>query len=191
MICLFQMNYGQRVINGSFECNSAITCQWNLSNAAFNGFISNVTGFGAAQELDYHENACGYSTAPDGNWFVSLHTVFPDTSDALSLDITPNLTAGNTYTLTYWDQSNTTNDPLDSLVIGLSTTPLSLGTPINTSQPVVGSWTQRTVTFVAPFAAGYITVSNQGAQRGWNFVDDFRLLFSAVSNDSMLFSNFV
>src|SRR5262245_48955515 len=54
------------VINGDFEDNSAVGCDFDLSNSAFASEVSDALAFGDAQEIDVMKDpaGCGYGLPP-------------------------------------------------------------------------------------------------------------------------------
>jgi PKD repeat protein len=83
--------------------------------------------------------------------------------------------AGVTYTVSFYDRgcTNWVPYPFD---LGISNDSTTFGTSIlnGTQIPVDGVWTQRTVTFTAPFTASYLTVLMNGGGLGdWAHTDNF------------------
>jgi hypothetical protein len=64
----------QNFLNGSFEVNTAGTCDFNMTNASFNTKMSNCSAYGLGGELDIFQSSCGYGSAQSGNWMVGLAT---------------------------------------------------------------------------------------------------------------------
>ena len=91
-------------MNGSFECNTAAVCDYNLSNGAFTAKVFNTVAFGAG-ELDIFQASCGYGTVQHGLWKVGLATP-GGVSDAFTMMLSGPLIAGNTYTISFYDQAN-------------------------------------------------------------------------------------
>ena len=71
--------YSQTFLNGDFEINTAVNDQINLTNAAYNGYMSNSFAFGnyngggaGGGDMDIITSA-GYCGVPqNGNWYVGL-----------------------------------------------------------------------------------------------------------------------
>lgn len=174
LILLSNTCFAQSFLNGNFEINSASVCSVNLSNPEFNFFMSNCTAFGLGDEVDIQNISCGYATPYSGNWFLSLATSNIGNPDAISITLSSSLIAGNNYQFSYFEQANTQDvSTLDSIQIGLSTSPNSFGNIIYSSFPIVGNWSLRIVNFTAPNNGNYITIKNNGNNKGWNFIDSF------------------
>ncbi len=181
----------QSIMNGDFEINSATTCQFNLYDTFYNGFMSNSWGFGGNtySGLDIQTIGCGYAIPPSNLWFVSLSkngvggTGTFAISDAISLKIDTPLIAGLMYQLSYYEfASDTFGNPITELEIGLSMDSLNFGQLIYASIPPLNSWIQRTFTFIAPIDGKYITVRNDlngndsvFTALGWNSIDRFEI----------------
>ncbi|MEO8067812.1 MAG: gliding motility-associated C-terminal domain-containing protein [Flavobacteriales bacterium] len=163
----------QTIVNGDCEINTAGTCQYNLANAFFNGFMPNVTAYGGGNEMDIQQNGCNYgSPTPSGQYFISLaNSVFGSPGDEIALDVVPPFVAGSTYTISWLEQANTQFRPLDTLEIGVSDVLGSFGVRISATQPPDGVWIARSATFTAPFNAPYLTVRNLAPFEAWNFID--------------------
>ena len=176
---------GQNILNGDFEINSAPTCEWNLTNATYNGFMINSWGFGTntSSGLDIQMNPCAYANSPSNSWFVSVCKALSGgqwKTDAFSLKIDTNLIAGNSYLITYQEYSFYTGTgtymhaPLE---IGLSTDSLDFGQSVYTSLPNTNVWTTKAFTFAAPNNGQYLTVRNviPDTIPCWNFIDNFHI----------------
>ena len=173
----------QVFLNGDFENNTAGTDQINLSNATFNSMMSDVTGFGSYGDIDIITSATWCGLAQSGNWYIA----FTGTgTDAAAIKLSQPLVAGNTYTLSFYDRGATGYIPYP-FDIGLSTTNNSFGDTvlIGTQTPVVCSWTQRIISFVAPNNGQYLTVWMDGGGLGdWAHVDNFQFLTAANYNNT-------
>lgn len=171
----------QQFLNGSFENNTAGTCQWNLSNTAFNSFMPHTFGFGAMNELDIHRVGCNYGApTTQGEYFISLHHSPPTNYDAVSVFIDTALVPGTTYTFNFYTSCDITFDPNDSLTVGVSTDSSLFGTLIYSCLPPIGSWVMHSVTFTSPAAARFITFQNGGTQEAWNFIDGLSFLQTGI-----------
>jgi hypothetical protein len=166
------------ILNGDFEINtSGSSCNYNLTNATFNSLMSNAFAFGLGSEIDIMSNCLPYCpSAQHGNWYIALANSIGTTPDALSLTLSTPLVAGNSYTLSFWDHGdNSGSYPPTPIQIGVSTVANAFGTAVYTAPtPIVGVWTQRTTTFVAPNNGMYITVRATTTQ--WTQVDNFEIL---------------
>ena len=161
------------ILNGDFENNTAGTTQFNLSNAAFNGFMPNVTAFGTAQEIDIITGTA-FGIAPEsGNWKLGIHTQTGGAFDAFSMTLSSALVAGNSYTLQFFGAQLA--GFTSTIQIGVSTSPTAFGTSIFTGSPSSSTtWTQFNATFLAPVSGSYITVENVNIG-DYSFVDNFSL----------------
>ncbi len=161
------------ILNGDFENNTAGVTQFNLSNAAFNGFMPNVTAFGTAQEIDIITGT-DFGIAPEsGNWKLGIHTQTGGPFDAFSMTLSSALVAGNSYSLQFFGAQ--LSGSTSTIQIGVSTSPTSFGTLIFTGSPTsTTAWTQFNTTFAAPVSGSYITVENVNIG-DYSFVDNFSL----------------
>ena len=167
-----QSSFSQSFLNGSFEINTAITCDYNMSNAAFTSKMANSTGYGPAAQLDIFQGSCGFGTAQNGSWMVALASSSGST-DAFTTMLNAPLIAGNTYTIQFYDKGDPTYPPGIPIQIGLSTVAGAIGTLIYTGPvPISGVWSARVFSFVAPNSGQHISVSTTGGLR-WTHVDNF------------------
>lgn len=167
----------QDFLNGDFEINTAGFDQINLANTTFNGFMSNTTAFGTFENMDIVTSNTYCGLAQNGAWFVCLTG---GETDAITMELSSPLVAGQEYTLTFWDRGciQFSSGPL-SVKIGVSSSPTSVGTIVYTGPtPTESVWTQRTVTFIAPSSDIYISASlissGGGGDTGfWTQIDNF------------------
>jgi gliding motility-associated-like protein len=174
--------FAQAFINGDFENNTspAGTNQVNLSNASYNAMMANSIAFGSYGDMDIITTAIYDGPPQSGSWYVAFTG---GGSDAISLELTSPLVAGNSYTVSFWDRAPASWIP-QPFQIGVSTTSASFGTTVYTAPtPVYSVWTNRIATFVAPVSGQYITVQLSGAYSlsDWAQVDNF----SFVSSNSV------
>jgi hypothetical protein len=186
LISIFVLSLSaQTILNGDFENNTAGDCQYNLSNSEFNDFMQNSFAFGTNDEIDIQDTTCDYGKAAHGRWFISLATNKSDfTIDGMSLSLDKSFISGKSYHLSYYEKSDTTwgDHHRDSLYIGISTDSSKFGTKIYSSEPPTQTdWVYRNFTFTAPITAKYLTMQNKGGKDGWNFVDDFQILSTGIS----------
>ncbi len=132
--------------------------------------MSNVNGYGAAQELDILIMGCYQPSIPDGVRAIGLAG---SPSDEVAMDITAPLVAGTDYTISFWSYSETTFRVQGDVQIGVSTANNAFGTLVYTAPTVPMTWVQHTFTFTAPINANYITVRNIPGAIHWNHVDHF------------------
>jgi hypothetical protein len=94
----------------------------------------------------------------------------------MSLKLSSPLVSGNSYQFSFYQKADTTFTPVDSLIIGISSDSITMGTRIYSLQPQVQTgWTLTTFTFIAPVTGLFITFGNKGLSRGWNFIDDIQI----------------
>jgi gliding motility-associated-like protein len=166
--------YSQTLLNGSFEITSApVGCNYNLSNATFNGWMTNVLAFGGGEETDIIMDGCYVTGLPDGLRSISIAHV-PE--DEVSMAIDAPLVTGVSYTLSMWALGETTFVPSGNFQIGASTSATSFGTLIYTGTPTVMAWGNHTFTFIAPNDATHITVRNAPGGAYWNHLDHFEFI---------------
>lgn len=169
---------GQEIINGDFEIHTFTECSTNLQNSVYTNSVSNSWAFGANSEIDLQNDSCGFAIAQSNDWFVSLAKHVNGDTDALSLEISSSLFAGNTYELSYFEFAADTFDaghiPIE---IGLSIDSISFGSLIHSSLPGINTWTSQAFSFTAPNNGKYITVraDSAAASTGWIFIDNFEL----------------
>lgn len=182
LICISNFSIGQSLPNGDFEFHELTECSYNFTNENFNLQIENINAYGLANEIDLQNSSCAYGDPESGDWFISIATSQQLETDEFSLNISPPLEAGSTYTFTYYEKADTSFGGIDSLMIGLSMTNESFGTSIETILPTAMEWNARTFTIVAPFAAEYLTFKNQINLRTWTFLDGVQIV--STSNTS-------
>jgi hypothetical protein len=174
--CVVNNVKGQTILNPSFENVNSGFCAYNLNNSTFNGLILNVTAFGTYENCDIINSVCGYGTAQQGDWFIGL-SVPPGgiLYDALAMELSSPLQAGQTYTLSFYQKKDAGNDsnPID---IGYSLNDTSLGVLAASFPPVpFTTWTLYTVVFTPSLNAAYITLKAEPTTYGWNHIDNLQL----------------
>jgi hypothetical protein len=164
----------QNFLNGSFEnSTAAMSCQYNLTNATFNGLMSDVNAYGPGQELDILINGCFQPAIPDG---VRAVGVADNPSDEMALALSAPLVAGNSYTITFDSYAEISFRAQGNLEIGASTSNSAFGSLIYTATTVANTWTNHSISFTAPNNATHITVRNVVGAIHWNHVDNFELV---------------
>ncbi len=165
----------QSFLNGSFEINTVVGDQINMTNPAFNAAMANTFAFGSYGDMDIITSSTwGGGGAQNGAWYVALTG---GGTDAFSMKLAAPLVSGTTYTISFYDRADggfaSTN-----IQIGQSTVNNAFGTLIYTAPtaPVVNVWTLRQFSFVAPNNGQFITVSSLGALGNWNQVDNFQFV---------------
>ena len=145
LLLLFSsFSFSQNFLNGSFENTTApVACNYNLSNAAFNGFMANTNAYGGGQECDIIIAGCFNPTIPDGIRAVCLAHV-PE--DEIAMELSAPLVPGNTYTFTFEAYNAPDFSPQGDLEIGASTVNNAFGTQIYVAATVPSVWTTYTVT---------------------------------------------
>ena len=176
LVCfhIFTNTKAQSFSNGSFEANTAGVDQINLSNAAFNGMMSNTAAFGTFGDMDIIKSATYCGLAQNGTWYTALTG---SSTDAITMKLLAPLVAGTTYNISFWDKGcwgtySTSGPPVQ---LGLALVPGVVGTTIYTAPaPANGIWVNRTFSFVAPNNGQYISVVlTAGGTSDWTQVDNF------------------
>lgn len=164
----------QTFLNGSFENNTAGIDQINLSNAAFNGFMANTIAFGSFGDMDIITSATYCGLAQSGSWYTALTG---GGTDAITMELSVPLIAGNSYTITFWDKGcwGTYSISAPPVELGVSTVAGTFGTSVYVAPaPTNNTWIQRTATFTAPNNGQYISVQlSGGGLSDWTQIDDF------------------
>ncbi|HTL81190.1 MAG TPA: hypothetical protein VL651_05775 [Bacteroidia bacterium] len=171
-----QILYGQKILNGDFEDNTAGSTQYNLKNDEWTSYMNNCYAYAPGVELDIQGPGSTYGTAPSGKWFISLAT--PDNRpDGFTMKLSSPLIKGQQYELTWMQRADDCcGNNLDPLLIGVSNDENSFGTQIYISHPTKQvDFKKETLKFTCPATSLYISVQNKGDDRGWNFVDNFQL----------------
>jgi hypothetical protein len=173
----------QTFLNGSFETNTAIGDQINLSNTEFNSMVSNCISYGGLGNLDLITSADYCSLAPNGNWYVGMAR-----GDKFSLQLNSSLSSGATYTITYQERFCLSNPVYLSsqFNFGVSTSSGSFGDTIyiTPSAPIEGPWSARSFSFVSPNSGQYINVEVKATSGViWVEVDDFSISSGGTSTD--------
>lgn len=170
-VCFAQPTF----LNGNFEINThpVGACNFsylNMSNAMWNSTVSFSNAYGASESLDLMHTTCTWGPAQNGTFFAGVDF---SNGNAFTLTLSAPLTAGTTYTISFWDKGDPCCPPAGPMQIGLSTVNNATGTVIYTGVPsTIGIWNNRVFSFVAPFAAQYISV--QGTSGAfWSNVDNF------------------
>lgn len=170
------MALAQDFINGSFELNSVTDCQYNISNSSFNALMSNVRGIGDREMLDiFYDTKCSsFGTAQDGHYYCDVENpVDFYIPTALSLELTAPLTAGKSYTFSYYDKG--TSNGGGAIEFGVSANNSSFGTAFH-MQPdssTTAGWIKRTIKFTAPLSGKYITVRYGEIKDSYILIDHF------------------
>lgn len=180
LLLLANIAFGQNFLNGDFEVNTAVIDRINLANAVFNGYMPNNNGFGPGGNLDIITTSTWTGGPQNGSWFIAMTG---GGTDIISLKFNTPLISGHTYTISYYDKRDSIHLvlPLD---FGLSTTNNHFGTLVHTATGTVliGTWTQRTFTFVAPNNGQYLTIMPQGSGGTWVHLDNFKLVCTSNLN---------
>ncbi len=166
------------VLNGDFEDNTAGSTQFNLSNAAYTGFMANSQGFGTSEELDIVTGGDFGISPQSGKWKVGMHqrTDNPANVDAFSLALSGPVSTGSALSLSFYT-AGLGGAGMAPVHIGLSSDPGSFGTEIFSGAPLTDTaWTHYTHDFVSPVDALYLTVQVDLAAGNYAFVDNFNLV---------------
>ncbi|HET6991547.1 MAG TPA: hypothetical protein VFJ43_09500, partial [Bacteroidia bacterium] len=172
LLLIAEQGNAQTFLNGDFEINTAAPCDYNLVNATFTAEMANAVAYGGGNELDIMQTSCPYGPSESGTWFVGVAAPGGIT-DAFTMKLSAPLTAGTTYTMSFWDKGDVTYTPGMPVIIGVSTVAGAAGTVVYTGPtPTTGVWNKRCFSFVAPNSGQYISVSTAGPTR-WTHVDNF------------------
>jgi hypothetical protein len=178
----------QNVINGSFETNTApLGCTYNVSNAVYDGYISNSAGFGVYEALDIIVNGCFVNNIPDGSYAVTVANNPTNNieGEAVSLEIDAPLTIGNQYQISFQATAVQYASVIQGdLLIGVSTASNSFGDLVDTAVTVENVWNSYSFTFTATSPATHITVMPIPGISSWNCVDDFSIIETCASTSS-------
>ncbi len=177
----------QSLINGSFENNTAVDCQYNLSNNSFNNYMSNVNAFSMNyQQLDI-QTTDEYIIPQDGSWCVGLSCRSEsDGYDAIALELSEPLVIGTEYELTYYTYYNGASSGSADLRIGTSLVNNDFGNEIDlVTCGSPDSWMYRSVEFTPTSNITYITVKiDISNPQAWYQVDNF--VISPVPNPPVI-----
>jgi predicted RNA-binding protein with TRAM domain len=173
----------QSFLNGSFENNSAVGCNYNLSDDNFNLLIEHVTAFGMEFNLGGYIGECDLQTfgcfvnPAEGDWCVGLATEdTEETGDAIALELSSPLTVGETYEVTLQAFGNTEfTDGFAIFEIGETVSDTSFGNMIYINQTTADEWTNYVFTFTATVPATHISARVFANQYAWMQVDDFTI----------------
>ena len=171
----------QSFLNGDFEKTTATigTDLINLTNADFNSKMESTFAYGSYGDMDIINTATYNGLPQNGSWFVALTG---GGTDAISMELSSKLISGKTYTISFWDRGSSNYQP-QPFQLGISNDKNNFGTAIATAEtPIVGVWTKRTLSFIAPMDGIYITVQMTGINnlQDWAHIDNFA--FENTSN---------
>jgi len=176
-------SYGQSLLNGDFEINSAGIDQINLVNSQYDSLMTNSKAFGNFSggganggNMDIITSDFYCDLPQNGNWYVALTS---GGSDAFSLKLSSPLIVGLNYSLTFYDRSCSPYPAGSPIKIGVSNSNDNFGNLVYIAPVPVynGVWSQRTFSFIAPISATYITVTCDSIDSGspWTQVDNFSI----------------
>jgi len=179
----------QSFLNGDFENNTSTDCDYNIPDSIFHLKMANVyafgkgyTGNGFIGEVDIQTYYC-FVTPQNGSWCIGLasDTTQQIDGDAVAIELSSNLKAGNKYNLSFYIYGNTEfNDEIPSVEVGESLTDSTVGILINTHTPDTNIWKQISFDFIANMNSKYITIKAVGDYWGWVQIDNFTL--SPITN---------
>jgi hypothetical protein len=184
--------FSQSFLNGDFEINSSIDCDYNLTDSVFNTKISNVKAFGKAQtstgylgETDLLTWGC-YVNPMNGDWCIGLASDSASTSDAIVIELTNNLIPGKEYELSFSIYGEIGfADSLGIIEIGETLSDTSFGVFIDSFIPYENSWKPISTIFTASQSSQFISVRNKPKIYSWTLVDNFEIkpITTAVSEE--------
>ncbi len=169
--------FSQVFLNGDFENTTQVACAYNLTNNQFNESMENVYAFGTSPQVDIQTNNC-FVDPQNGSWCIGLSTEDVLGYDAVTIELSSQLSIGNSYELKFWTFGNTHFTPLlDSIKIGLTTTSDSFGTMIFSDITSENIWEEQTVQFVANSNFGFISVQikDDFNSLSWYQIDNFTI----------------
>ncbi len=182
--------FPQSFINGDFEENSAIDCDYNNTDDELNEVISNVFAFGMgftntndySGEIDLQTADC-YVFPQNGDWCLGLSSDSGHpTSDALTIDLTSSLIPGQSYDLTFHVYGNLEfSNPIINVEVGESLNPDEFGVLIESILPDPDSWKEVNLVFTASQASNHISVRTAIGSDGWTQIDNFLISPTALS----------
>jgi hypothetical protein len=151
----------------------------------------NSTAFGTFENLDIVKNGCSVVNAQSGLFciFIAVSNVNVNSQEAVSFDLSSPLQAGGAYTLTFFYRDVPGFSPT-SIITGVSSVNNIFGTLIDSipASIISNAWTMRTVNFISPVNAGFITVTVDGnILNTGDAVDNFQLNSSSGMNDNLLY----
>ena len=172
----------QSFINGDFEFNTSVGCDYNLTDSEFNTRISNVTAFGKGYsgagyfgEVDIQTSGC-YIIPQNGNWCLGLQSDTAATSDAITIKLDSSLSLGITYELSFYIYGNTNfSSTTANIEIGESLTDTLFGILIDSITPDTNNWKFVSMTFTATQNSNYISVRTKVGIYGWTQIDNFSI----------------
>lgn len=175
----------QQFLNGDFETNSVDPgfCSFNNSNQEFNALIPGVVAFGDAYvgdimsggECDLQTFNC-YSDPQSGDWCVGIAggAIDPADGDIISIELDQALTAGTEYEFSFWVYGNSTFAPIQTMDIGVSSSPTEFGVLLMTILPDDLAWKEVDINFDAAIPGlKYITARTTLGTSCWFQLDNF------------------
>lgn len=181
----------QSFINGDFEFNTSVGCDYNLIDSVFNTRISNVTAFGKGYagspggyvgEIDIQTSGC-YITPQNGNWCLGLASDTLTTSDAITIELDSSLSAGINYKLSFYIYGNTSfNSTMANIEIGETLSDTLFGILIDSITPDTNNWKFVSLTFTAAQNSNYISVRAKAGKYGWTQIDNFSISPSTMTS---------
>lgn len=173
------------VINGDFENNTvgANVNQYNLTNGGFNGLMANATAFGGgfqvggSGEIDIESNGAPLYGGDSGN---GTHHISVVQFDALSLDLSAPVIAGQTYTPSFLARAVTQfSSGTGPLNFGVSNSATAFGSQEYQSGLFTTTWTAFSVNFTATGSGSYLTIEGSrgfGGVNSWIHLDGVSLV---------------
>ena len=189
----FVNSSGQTFLNGDFEINTAIGCDYNNVDTVFNTKISNVFAFGKAfngagnyGEADIQTNGC-FVAPHHGNWCVGLSSSLGPPVDAVAIELSSNLQVGGSYQLSFYVYGNLSFgfNTISNIEIGGSLNNTTFGNSLLIATPDTSKWKHIVFNFTSAQKYKFITVRNIKEQPGWNQIDNFTFTnFTGVHENS-------
>lgn len=178
-LALILLSAQNLVLNGDFENNSSVGCDYNNANATFDSKMTGCTAYGPSSEIDIMDGGGCYGPGgPVGATKVGLACNGDPNNDAFTMSLTGPLTAGASYTLKVHLYAHIESWSPGQLPVefGLSTVAGAPGTVVATLTPTAGVFTQLTATFIAPNAATQLSIAALvNSVDGWTHLDGVEL----------------
>lgn len=186
--------HAQTLLNGDFENNTAAVDQINIVNSTYNSFMANSYAFGdwngggpGGGDMDIIRSATYCDFAPSGLWYVALTS---GGTDAISLELSAPLTAGETYMVTYFDRACPSIAVGPPLKFGVSLQNDNMGSIVHIADAPFqnGIWSTHSFNFVAPIAGSYLTITCDSVNSGtpWTQVDAVTITETSSINEFSL-----
>lgn len=177
------------IVDSSFEGHNSSGCDYNNTDASFNGHYSNVNAFAYNNtgEVDIMKStSCIGENPPVGATHLGIaHNGDLDRWDQISMNLTTPIIAGATYDLSFWiDVVQYLTQQEGNLEFGISNSSTTFGTLFYTgTAPLSDPYVQITASVTAPVGGNYLTIRPQAtgaSNRCWIHLDGVELIGEAL-----------